>query len=185
MEYDDKLVAAAAEDRDALGQLYELYHDPIYRYCRHRLFTREAAEDVVSAVFLGVAEGIRDFRGTTHGKFRCWLYSIATNKVAQYVRTSKRRRRLLEAAVACGTLSTASGDSDNGRPDWSTVYQAVWRLKPREQGIVTLRFFEGLPTNEIAEIMNCKPGTIRVALLRATRRLKDHLGAAGIKANSR
>ena len=185
MEYDDKLVAAAVEDREALGQLYELYHDPIYRYCRHRLFTREAAEDVVSAVFIAVAEGIGDFRGTTHGKFRCWLYRIATNKVAQYVRTSKRRRQLLEAAVACGTLSAASDNRDNGHPDWSKVYQAVWRLKPREQAIVTLRFFEGLPTSEIAEIMNCKPGTIRVALLRATRRLKEHLTAAGIKADSR
>ncbi len=184
MEY-DKLVTAAGKDRDALGQLYELYHDPIYRYCRHRMFTKEAAEDVVSAVFLGVAEGIGDFRGSTHGEFRSWVYSIATNKVAQYVRTSKRRRRLLEAAVASGAFSTASGNRDDGRPDWSTVYQAVLRLKPREQVIVTLRFFEGLPTNEIAEIMNCKPGTIRVALLRATRRLENHLGAAGIKADSR
>ena len=99
MEYDDKLVTAAGKDRGALGRLYELYHDPIYRYCRHRLFTREAAEDVVSAVFLSVAEGISDFRGTTHGKFRCWLYSIATKKVAQYVRTSSRRRRLLGSFV--------------------------------------------------------------------------------------
>jgi len=47
---DDALVCQARTDREALGRLYDLYHDRIYRFCDYRLCTREAAEEVTSEV---------------------------------------------------------------------------------------------------------------------------------------
>ena len=73
------MVLRAKTDADALSQLYEMYYDRIFRFCVHRLFYREIAEDVTSTVFLEVARRIRSFRGRTDRDFRNWLYTIAVN----------------------------------------------------------------------------------------------------------
>ncbi len=57
----DGLVFRAHTDADALGQLYDMYYERIFRFCVHRLFAKEAAEDITSTVFLEVARRIRNF----------------------------------------------------------------------------------------------------------------------------
>ncbi len=166
---------AAEIDRETLGALYERYHDPIYRYCRHRLFTREAAEDVTSGVFLAMAESIGRFRGVPEVELRRWLYAVATNQAAEFVRNTRRRQQLLAAAAKSGSLGSRPSASDNGHPSWPGVYQAIQRLKPHEQAMVTLRFFEGLGAEEIATILGRKPIAVRVAISRAVRKLRNRL----------
>ncbi len=61
----DDIVVRARVEADALSQLYELYYERIFRFCVHRLFSKETAEDVTSTVFLKVADGIRRFGGRT------------------------------------------------------------------------------------------------------------------------
>ena len=61
----DDLVLRARTEADALAGLYELYYERIFRFCVHRLFSKEAAEDVTSTVFLEVARKIRTFTGRT------------------------------------------------------------------------------------------------------------------------
>lgn len=170
----DGLVTGAQTDRQALGLLYERYYERIHRYCLHRLFLREAAEDATSAVFLKVAERIQGFRGRTDAEFRAWLFAIATNEINSCIRTDKRRARLLEAAVAEGRLAAREASDPGGGADWPSVYQAIARLRPRDQSIVTLRFLEGLPMDEIAGVLGRKPATIRSTLSRALSRLRKH-----------
>jgi len=56
---DNNLVLKAKTQAEALGELYEMYYERIFRFCVHRLFNKEIAEDVTSAVFLQVAHRIR------------------------------------------------------------------------------------------------------------------------------
>jgi RNA polymerase sigma-70 factor (ECF subfamily) len=166
-------------DRETIGALYEQYHDPIYRYCRHRLFTPEAAEDVTSSVFLAMAEGVGRFRGAPRAELCRWLFAVASNKTSEFIRNTSRRERLLAAAAESGSLGSPPRASDNGHPSWPSVYRAIQRLKPHEQTMVTLRFFEGLDAEEIATILGRKPVAVRVALSRAVRKLRDRL--AGVR----
>jgi hypothetical protein len=96
--YDD-LVVLAKTQAGALGRLYELYYDRIFRFCVHRLFNRSTAEDVTSSVFLTVARMMREFKGCTEQDFRCWIYTIAANQANAHIRKTsgagacwKRRR---------------------------------------------------------------------------------------------
>ena len=77
---DNDLVLRAKTQAEALGQLYELYYERIFRFCVYRLFNKEIAEDVTSVVFLQVARGIRGFKGRSEQDFRNWLYAIAANQ---------------------------------------------------------------------------------------------------------
>ncbi len=170
----DDLVLRARADADALGRLYELYYERIFRFCVHRLFSKTIAEDVTSAVFLAVAAKIRDFTGRTEQDFRNWLYAIAANNANAYIRKMSRRNELLQQLTASMTEAADCADEAN-ELDWPTLYMAISRLKPKHQTILTLRFFENLQIQEIAKIINAKESTVRVTLHRILRTLREHL----------
>ena len=176
----DALVVAARTDRDAFGELFEAYHDLVLGYCHRRLFRQATAEDVCSEVFLYVARKIRVFPGETERDFRCWLYRIATNEVNAHVRKTKRRGELLDEAVDKRRLPhTEPPHQETAESlDWPAVAQAIERLKQREQTVLTLRLFDGLPYDEIGQILGIKPATARVTYSRAIARLRVTLDAA-------
>lgn len=171
----DDLVLRARTEAAALGHLYDLYYERIFRFCVHRLFRREIAEDVTSTIFLEVARKISTFAGRTRRDFRNWLYAIAANQVNAYLRKTLRRRKLLTAATA--SKRSAGNDSPKilSELDWPVLYQAILKLKPEHQTIVTLRFFESMGFDQIGQIVHARPATVRVTLHRILRKLRKHL----------
>jgi RNA polymerase sigma-70 factor (ECF subfamily) len=173
----DDLVVCARTDREAFGQLYDTYYPGVFRYCFRRLFVRAVAEDVTSEVFLSVAAKIRHFDGTTEEDFRRWVFRIATNETNAYVRQARRRKVLLESAARSGTLAAAGGSRADGSGvetlDWPALYQAILQLKPRDQTILHLRFFEHMSHEQIADVLQERPATVRVGLNRALERLRN------------
>jgi prevent-host-death family protein len=93
-----------------------------------------------------VATKLHTFPGQNEGDFRRWLFRIATNAVNAYLRQSRRRQKLWQAAARIqqlGTGRTMESKSEGDVLDWPAVYQAVLELDEREQTILTLRFFAG------------------------------------------
>jgi RNA polymerase sigma-70 factor, ECF subfamily len=178
---DDDLVVRARTDRSAFAALYDRYYPRIMRYCLRRLFVRDVAEDVVSEVFLQIARNLPAFEGTTETDFRRWLYRIASNAVNAHLRQARRRHELLEAAQRSRSLTSAQRASATmpmfEALDWPSVYQAIVELEPREQTILTLRFFADLPHDEIAHIVGANTGAVRTALSRILERLRARFGA--------
>lgn len=171
----DDLVFRAHTDADALGELYELYYERIFRFCVHRLFYKEAAEDVTSTVFLEVAAQIRTFTGRTEADFSNWLYAIAANQANAYIRKTSRRKLLLEKAARLTAINNTDSADDSAELDWPRLYTAILKLRARHQTIITLRFFEKLSFEQIAEIINARPATVRVTLHRILKKLRNHL----------
>jgi len=171
----DDLVIKARTDADALGQLYDLYYEQIFRFCVHRLFDKETAEDVTSTIFFEVARRIRTFTGRDEHGFRNWLYAIAVNQTNAYVRKTSRRRKLLAEAANSITSSGTDDPANSTKLDWPMLYAAILKLKPEHQTIVTLRFFENMEFEEIGRIVNARPATVRVTLHRILKQLRNNL----------
>jgi len=171
--YDD-LVELAKTQAAALGRLYELYYDRIFRFCVHRLFNRATAEDVTSAVFLTVAGMMRGFKGRTEQDFRAWIYTIAANQANAYIRKTSRRKRLM-SNIAAHRQADGQDAGEWSSLDWPTLYAAIQQLKPEHQTILTLRFFENMDYDEIGRVVESRPATIRVTLHRVLRRLHEEL----------
>jgi RNA polymerase sigma-70 factor (ECF subfamily) len=168
-----QLTANARSDPAAFTALYRRHYDTVFRYCVHRLFERQTAEDVTSAVFLKVVEKLGRFSGDER-QFRNWLYKIATNEVNNHLRRAARRNGLLERfheragrqTGGCRALKDETGE------ELVLLKQAMLTLKPRYQTIITLRFFENLKLTEIAEVLGSSPGTVRSQLARALSKLR-------------
>jgi RNA polymerase sigma-70 factor (ECF subfamily) len=170
----EELVLKARNDADALGRLYDSFYDRIFRFCVHRLFNKDTAEDITSSIFLAVAGNIKNFKGQTEADFQSWLYAIAVNHTNAYIRKTSRRQKLLEEAAAV-TISGTNNPDNASRLDWPALYKAVLKLKPKHQTIVTLRFFENMDFEQIGQIINSRPGTVRVTLHRILKQLRNHL----------
>jgi RNA polymerase sigma-70 factor (ECF subfamily) len=170
---DDDLVPRARTQADALGRLYESYYDQVFRFCVYRLFDKEIAEDVTSAVFLDVARGMRSFEGRSEQDFRNWLYAIAANQANAYIRKTSRRKKLL--ADAADSMRSSNSTDKPTEPDWPRLYAAILQLKPQHQTIVTLRFFENFSYGQIAQILDTNEATLRVTLHRILNQLRNQL----------
>jgi len=166
------IIARAYSDRAAFVRLYRSHYDAVFRYCVHRLFERQTAEDVTSDVFLKAVENIHRFKGNEQ-QFRNWLYRIATNAVNNYLRKTARRNRLLK--VAREQANSQVADCGESAEKLTVLREAVFSLKPRYQTIITLRFFEKLKFVEIAEVLGSSPGTVRSQLARALAKLRKNL----------
>jgi RNA polymerase sigma-70 factor (ECF subfamily) len=167
-----QLISRAWSDRAAFVQLYRRHYDAVFRYCVHRLFERQAGEDVTSEVFLRVVENIESFKGSEK-QFRNWLYRIATNAVNNYLRKAARRNRLLK--VAREQANSQAADCGESAEKLILLKEAVFALRPRYQTIITLRFFENFKLTEIAEVLGSSPGTVRSQFARALAGLRRKL----------
>jgi RNA polymerase sigma-70 factor (ECF subfamily) len=107
--------------------------------------------------------------------FRNWLFAIAANQANAYIRKTSRRKELLEEAAGSMTASATNGTDESSELDWPRLYEAILKLKPQHQTIVTLRFFENLKYEQIAQILNVKEATVRVMLHRILNELRNYL----------
>jgi RNA polymerase sigma-70 factor (ECF subfamily) len=171
VDADGRLIVEAQNDPAAFVRLYRRHYDAIFRYCMHRFFDRETAEDVTSEVFLKCVEKFHRFRGSEK-QFRSWLYKIAGNATNNHLRKANRHKSFLNASEQQEYRNT---DFDESGQKMAVLKKAILSLKPRYQTIIMLRFFENLKLIEIAEVMSCSPGTARSQLSRALAKLRQNL----------
>lgn len=128
-------------------------------------------------IYLSVADGIGRFRGTTKRQFDSWLYRIATNQCNNAIRKTRRRQRILEA-VSAELVQRRHNQADSAEDcldNWPAVYAALSRLKPMEQTVITLRFFEKLDFDAISDITGKRSASVRVIHHRALKKLRHEL----------
>jgi RNA polymerase sigma-70 factor, ECF subfamily len=174
----ESLVVRARTDREAFGQLFERHHSAIYLYCRRRLPDQAAAEDVCANAFLAVARKMARFPGDTDDDFKRWVYRIATHEINTHWRRSGRRAAILAAAGRRGEIQPSTADYPRPAPDDDVIAhlrQAIFQLSPRDQTLISLRYFESMSHDEIALILKMRSGAVRTALSRALDRLRLHL----------
>lgn len=172
-EQEDDWVRRVRHDREAFAALYDRYYPRILRYCSRRLYSQSVGEDLTSDVLLTASIKIDGFRGTCGGEFSQWLYRIATNKVNAYLRSYNRRKQLLESAAHSHRIGQTEGGESTDKLDWPAVYEAILQLKPCDQALITLRYMQELPHDQIAGIMDLKPAAVRVAISRAMGQLRE------------
>jgi RNA polymerase sigma-70 factor (ECF subfamily) len=171
-------ISEACYDPVAFVQLYRKYYDQVFRYCAHRLFDRNTAEDITSQVFLKVVQSFGRFNDNGQPQFRNWLYRVATNEVNNHLRKQASRNGLFKRFGE--QTNDGTNDPESSAEELAILKKAIFALKPKYQTVITLRFFENLKLTEIADVLGCSPGTARSRLARALAKIRKKLTAAGI-----
>jgi len=162
---------AAAGDKNAFGDLYVAYLQPIYRYIYYRVGQKEEAEDLTELVFLKVWEALDGYeqRGIP---FKAWLYRIAHNAVVDNYRTQKDTVALeSQWSLEDGGQGPEATAMANEREE--LLRQALLTLDPDYQEILVLRFVAGLSHADVAVAMGRSEGAVRALQYRALGALRD------------
>lgn len=160
-------------------ELYDKYFQRVYNYIRYRVLARDAADDLVSAVFEKVLDKFDAFDRAQ--PVEPWLFAIARNTLNDYY-----RRRAVR-----GTLSTdgfeeiiASGESVERAAEKSeenaALLAAMAGLSETERELIALRYALDQSTREMAEQTGLSESNVGVTLFRAIKKLRDRLGPEGI-----
>ena len=121
------------------------------------------ANDVVSAVVTRVLERRGGLAGLDDPK--PYLMKAVLNEVRMRHRSKTRQTRALAVL----------GGSGAGGSEHDEVLDVVMDLPPRQRAAVFLAYYEQYTPTEIAELMECRPGTARRYLHIARAKLKEAL----------
>lgn len=183
-----RLVEQARTDAHAFGMLFDRHHDQIFKYILHRTANAELARDLTSDTFFKAMNKLWTFRWQ-NVPFSAWLFRIASNEVNAHFRKHGKFKSIPIDEIMNNPGSEyreLKNELKNAEEEIAAnhlfleLHQAVTRLKPRYQEVVSLRFFEGKPVKEVALILDKSEGTVKSLLHRALKQLQGILDTNNI-----
>jgi len=148
-------------------------------YISANIYNFADAQDILQKVALTAFQKFDAFDSTK--PFRAWATGIARNEMLGYFRDRQRHPVMLDTEVA-EQLSTTVEDKTNEITEQqeqqnAAIEEAVKALPKKQQLILSLRYTDGLSTEEIAQKVDMSPGTVRVTLSRIREKLKENVAA--------
>jgi len=174
---EDVIRACRNGDVAALGEVYRIYGDRIYRLCLRITGNACDAEDGVQQVFLRLLGHSRKFSGRS--RFSTWLFRLAVNTSLNALRSRGRRQLpslsdLPESEVPAGA-DPSPEDRAIRSEQASQAARLLDALEPAHRCILLLRELEGQSYREIADILEIPVGTVMSRLARARERLAERV----------
>lgn len=180
------LVALAREgDMQAFGELVRRYERPVVHFCQRMIGSREDAEDVAQESFVRVYRYLPRLKPSA--KFSTLLFGIARNLALNFIRDAGRRGRGITHSLTTDESQEQSVEDEHHRPDRAArlheiegmLEQGLAMLSPEHREVLILREFQGLDYASIAEIVECRKGTVKSRIARAREQLRHHLETLG------
>lgn len=169
-------------NRLAFDQLIDRYQKDIYRMIYYRIHRQMDAEDLTQDVFVRAFRSISRLREPQ--RFRSWLYTIAVNRVNDYLR--KKRVRSIFKSADEGPEVQPQADDHRENPEaleqvlkedfWRQVGRIAKKLSKMEREVFMLRFMDDLNIAEIAQILKKSESTVKTHLYRALAKFKKEKG---------
>jgi RNA polymerase sigma-70 factor, ECF subfamily len=157
---DDALIRRAqALDPGALAELYDRHFDGIYRYLFTRMRHQADAEDLTEQVFLKMVDSIARYRPRGVA-FSSWLYRIAHNLLVDRYRRAGRDAVELSSQLQDDRPHADPATMAQHSEDRRRLTEAIQRLTPEQQQVITMRFIDNLEVEEIARLTRRRPGAI-------------------------
>jgi RNA polymerase sigma-70 factor (ECF subfamily) len=148
--------ATRSGDMDALAELYRRFAPVLMSVAYRLLQSREAAEDVLHDVFVGLPEAMRKY--DERGKLGAWLKQVTARVALSVLRHE-------ETAARHDSASGASIDRDPHTK--MTLDAAVASLPVSLRTVLVLKEIEGFSHAEIAGMLGISRGASEVRLHRA------------------
>ena len=163
---DDLLDRCIAGEEGAWHELHHQHRPRALAFLRRLGVRPRELEDACQEVFLQIFRYLDRFE--RRADFRTWLYKLCISQAARL----RRRAALLRP------LSWLRGESGAVFPEWSAfraaevAEQALASLSARQRTVFVLFELEGLPTAEIARLLECPGPTVRRLLQEARQRFE-------------
>ncbi len=158
---------------ESFAALYQRYYGAMVALAYSVLADIHLAEDAAQETFAIACRGLPDLQRKE--KFGSWLSGICRNVAKQM------RRRQNQAAIGSVQQPVRNPDSRNSRT--GAVRRAVWQLRAAEREMIVLRYYDNMPYEQIAFVMGISVQAVNGRLIRAKRKIAEHLKRCGVTRN--
>ncbi len=164
-----ELTGAQRAERGRLGELYLRHGPDALRLAYLLTGDRALAEDLMQEAFARLAGRFLDLRNPD--AFGTYLSRTIVNLSRMHFRHKKVERVYLAKEV--GLRRSESRDPEVATRE--TMRRALTGLPARQRAAVVLRYYEDLSVGEIAEVLQCRPGTAKSLVSRGVAALRQNL----------
>jgi RNA polymerase sigma-70 factor (ECF subfamily) len=172
---DKQLVVRVQQgDKNAFDLLVIKYQRKIMSLISRYVHDADEVQDVAQEAFIKAYRAIPNFRGDS--AFYTWLYRIAINTAKNHLVSRSRRPPGSDVELDDAQYMDSGDALRDGETPENALFGEELRLRVNEalealpddlRTAVTLREFDGLSYEEIAEVMECPVGTVRSRIFRA------------------
>ena len=167
------MLAVRAGEIRQLGELFERYHRRLYGFFVHLTNQRTVSEDLVQIVFYRILKYRHTYRD--EGKFSAWIYHLARKVAADHF------RKHAATPVATDPANLHEQPDPDPQPseqaatteDVSLLRTALARLSLEHREVLVLSRLQHLEHREIARLLDCSVGAVKVRAHRALKELRD------------
>lgn len=171
-------------DQRAYDMLVLKYQHKIFGLISRYVKDSDEVQDVAQEAFIKAYRALPKFRGES--AFYTWLYRIAINTAKNYLVSRSRRPPNIDVDVGDAEFyDGADGLRDTDNPEnvlfgnelKAVVDTAIQALPEDLRTALTLREFDGLSYEDIADVMDCPVGTVRSRIFRAREAVDEKVKA--------
>jgi len=159
-----------AGDSAQLALLFERYHVALFRYLLQMTRNRALSEDLVQEVFFRVLKYARSYDPSL--PFAVWLYGMARHA---YVDSLRKQRGEVAGADMSEPRSAEPMPEEvfARKQDAMFLQEALGQLPEGKREVLVLSRFHNLRYEDIARILQCEVGTVKVRVYRALKELRE------------
>ena len=169
MQTDEKELIARILDGHAedFGYFLERYSQEAFAIVVRLVPQQEDAEELVQDAFVRAFNHLETFGGRS--SFSTWVCRIAYTTAISWLR--KRRMKYLSIDDRPQLTDTEVNEAFDDESRIEELRHAITLLKPDEQTLITLYYYDNRPLNDIAYILDVEPNTLATRLHRIRRKL--------------
>lgn len=158
----------------ALKMMIDAYQRPLYWQIRRLVINHDDADDVLQNTFIKAWKGLEHFEGKS--SLFTWLYRIAINESLVILRKKAKEKNIPLEEVSKYLADTLSSDPHfKGDYIQRKLHEAIQMLPQQQRLVFTIRYFDNLPYEQIAEILDTSVGALKVSYHNAVKKIEEYL----------
>ena len=162
-------------DVGRLEVLFDRHHRALYHYFLHLTGNPASSEDLVQEVFFRILKYRQTYR--TETSFRAWMFQIGRNAYLDHSGKQKGEVAMPETAPEIGASEPTPDRELESKQETALLRRALAALPEEKREVIVMSRFLELKYDEIASILKCEVGTVKVRVYRALRELGDRFFA--------
>ena len=165
---EQRLIARILDGHESdYGYFLERYGGEVFAIVSRLVPNREDAEELTQDTFVRAYSRLDSFIGRS--SFSTWVCRIAYTTTVSWLRKKRIKYLSIEEKQGLSDKEVDEALDDESRLD--ELREAIALLRPDEQMLLELYYFESRPMADIAYILDVEPGTIATRLHRIRRKL--------------
>lgn len=171
----DQQVTYSEDDLLLFGQLMDKYGEMLIRLSYTYVRDRQVSEDIVQDVFLKAYEKRNNFKGNS--SYKTYLYRLTINRCYDYLRSWSYKNTVLSDKIF--EFLKISDQNTEAKviydDDRTQIGKEILALPVKYREVIVLFYYKDCGIDEISNLLDCTPNTVKTRLRRGREKLKGKL----------